>query len=142
VLGRQFAAVHFVSKYDVGTHRLTDRQAPRVPLGDAALDPGISAGEHHLHGVRQDPRLARRYASGTPVQAAVPTPSSTQGWLSGRGLRSERPLPAHSSVTGTVMAGSLRSAGMLSSRARSTAPLIRRCQASLSIKGMSKWVST
>ena len=33
------------------------------------------------------PAWASRYASGTPVQTAVPTPSSRQGWLSGRGRK-------------------------------------------------------
>ena len=41
-------------------------------------------------------------APGTPVHAAVPTASSSHGWLTGRGSRCARPLPAHSIVTGVV----------------------------------------
>ena len=50
--------------------------------------------------------------------------------------------PAQSSVTGMLIIGSLRSAAILSSTDRSTAPPIRRCQALMSMKGMSKWVRT
>jgi hypothetical protein len=57
-------------------------------------------------------------------------------------VSSERPLPAHSSVTGMLIMGSLRNAAILSSTDRSTAPPIRRCQELMSMKGMSKWVRT
>ena len=43
-----------------------------------------------------------------PVHSAVPTASSSHGWLTGRVSNNARPLPAHSNVTGTVTAGRAR----------------------------------
>src|SRR5215203_5680504 len=45
------------------------------------------------------PASASTPASDVPVQVIVPTASCSHGWLTGRGDRRARPLPAHSRVT-------------------------------------------
>ncbi len=62
----------------------------------------VGAGEDDVDGVAAEPGLASSGRSGTPVHSAVPTASTSHGWLTGRGDSRARPLPAHSSVTGRV----------------------------------------
>jgi hypothetical protein len=76
-----------------------------------------------------------------PVHSAVPTASSSQGWLIGRGSSRARPLPAHSRVTGAVIWGRRRSSSMRRVSGRATAPPTSRAQARSSAWGMSKWIS-
>ena len=54
------------------------------------------------------PASSRSGASDVPVHSAVPTASTSHGWLSGRGSSSARPLPAHSIVTVTLARGRAR----------------------------------
>ena len=76
-----------------------------------------------------------------PVHSAVPTASSSQGWLTGRGSSRARPLPAHSRVTGAVTSGRRRSSSMVRVRGAATRPPISRVQLRASASGMSKWIS-
>ena len=105
MLRGQLRSVHPVRQEDVGPEGPGDGKAPGVLLADAALDPGVRTGKHDLHGVLFHPRLGQEVRRGTPVHAAVPTPSSLHGWLSGRGRNRDLPLPAHSRVTGMLMLG-------------------------------------
>jgi hypothetical protein len=76
-----------------------------------------------------------------PVHSAVPTASSSQGWLTGRGSSRARPLPAHSRVTGAVTTCRRRSSSMVSDSGRSTRPPTSSRQLVSSAAGMSKWIS-
>ena len=59
------------------------------------------------------------------------------GWLSGRGARRARPLPAHSIVTASVIRGSARMSSSVSSSGRRTCPSTRSRHVAGSTSGMS-----
>ncbi len=61
-------------------------------------------------------------ANGVPVHSAVPTASSSQGWLTGLGSMRARPLPAHSIVTRRVTARRARRSSSPIRRGRVTWP--------------------
>ena len=77
---------------------------------------------------------------GVPVHSAVLIASSIHGWLMGRGLRSARPLPAHSIVTGSVTAGLRLMSSRVSIIGFDTRPLICNCHDRASTYGISKWM--
>ena len=68
------------------------------------------------------PASSRSGASGVPRQRAVPTASSSQGWLTTCGSTWARPLPAHSIVTASSVEGRSRRSASESESGRSTSP--------------------
>ena len=83
--GGSGCAVHLVGEQDVVPQALRHRQAALVVLLDAAFDAVVGAGEDHLDRAVAHPGLPSTAASGVPVHSAVPTASTSQGWLTGRG---------------------------------------------------------
>ena len=117
VLGKQRLPVHLVHEQHVVAHRLVERQAPLVRACSSPPSTPRSRPVNTISTVPSGtPASCSRGASGVPVHSAVPTASSSHGWLSGRVSNIARPLPAHSSVTGIVTAGRARSSSRREAR--------------------------
>ena len=90
-----------------------------------ALHPAVAAVEDDLDRVVLEPASSSSPQSGVPVHSAVLIASPSQGMLRGRGLSQLRPLPAHSSVTGSVCRGRARISSSVSSSGLRTRPPTR-----------------
>ena len=142
VLRLERPAVHLVGEQHLGAQRLGEREAALVVVLDAALHAVVGAGEHELGVRRPNARPAASTSrSGAPVHSAVPTASTSHGWLMGRGESRARPLPAHSMRHGDGPRGRpSRSAQLQGQAAGPRSPPISRRQARWSTSGMSKCV--
>ena len=108
VLRRKRHAVDLVRQERVAGEHLVEREAALVGLLLPALDAAVEPGEEHIArpSARRPPRAGPRRG---PRQRAVPTASSSHGWLTTCGSTCARPLPAHSIVTAISTAGRARS---------------------------------
>ena len=96
------------------------RGCARSPCSIFALEAVVEPGEDDLDRAVGDARLARaRPAAAVPRQRAVPTASSTHGWLTTCGSISARPLPAHSIVAAQLDGRQARGCRRATARAAS-----------------------
>jgi len=86
------------------------------------------------------PASSRIGASDVPVHSALPTASVSHGWLIGRGESLALPLPAHSSVTASVVVGRDLRSSIVNRSGLRTRPPTTSSYDFASTKGMSKWM--
>ena len=123
MLGQERRAVHLVGEQDVVAERLLEREAALEVLRLAGLYPAVEPGEDDLDGVVERPGLGedrreRRPAPGGGADRLVQPGLAERA----RAGRSARPLPAHSIVTSSSMAGRARRSPSEKASGRETRP--------------------
>ena len=90
----------FISYASRASRGLGEREGSLVGLGLARLDAPIEAVKSSSLAVLLTPASSSSGARACRPTPRCPTASVSQGWLTGRGSSSARPLPAHSNVIG------------------------------------------